>query len=302
MVGLETAVLTHGLPRESWRTLSTKHRALGEAPPWLDSKAPLHLAAVRAMRDAVSSAGAVPAVTAVIDGCPRVGLDDAELDRLAADRDARKLAARDLAAAIALRASGGTTVSASLTLCAGAGVRVFATGGIGGVHRGWNDRPDVSADLHALARHSICVVCAGAKSILDLPATVEALETLSIPVVGWRCDSFPRFVSGPDPALPLGARVDDAKTAAAVCRSHWKLGGGAVLIVSPVDPADAIDESSASNPLPAATGSGASVTPELLGRLVEATEGRSLRANVQLLRANAATAASIALQLANAPR
>ncbi len=296
LVGLETAVLTHGLPRESWRTLATRWHGLGAAPPWLDADAPLHLAAVRAMSEAVAAGGAVPAITAVLDGVARIGLTADQLARLAADRGACKLAARDLAVAMARRASGGTTVSASLALCAGAAIRVFATGGIGGVHRGWNDRPDVSADLPALARHPICVVCAGAKSILDLPATVEALETLSIPVIGWRCDAWPRFVLPPDPSLPVATRCDDAQEIASICREHWTLGGGAVLVVQPVDPADAVEDPSSSGPSGGAPvdATGPAVTPELLGRLAEATRGRSLRANASLLRANARLAAEIA--------
>lgn len=294
VVGLETAVLTHGLPRESWHALQARLPALGEAPQWLDPCDPLHLAAVGAMADAVREEGATPAVIAVLDGAACVGTEDAGLRRLAADPSACKLAARDLAAAIARGASGGTTVSASLTLCAPAGIRVFATGGIGGVHRGWTERPDISADLLALSRHAMCVVCAGAKSVLDLPATVEALEALSIPVVGWRCDEWPRFVSPADPDMPVPRRLDEADDIARLCRAHWALGGGAVLVVQPVDPGEAIEEPLTDDIGSIGAPSGPMATPALLGRLVERTGGRSLRANVHLLRRNAALGAKIA--------
>jgi len=304
IVALETAVLTHGLPRESWRSLTARWPRLGTAPEWLDADAPLNLAAVRGMIDAVRQSGAVPAVTAIIDGALRLGVTDDELCALADARGARKVARRDLAAAQIARASGGTTVSASLAIARAGAVQVFATGGIGGVHRGWQQHPDISADLPALAEHALCVVSSGAKSILDIPATLEALETLSIPVIGYRCDAFPRFVCVSDPALTVPARVDHEREVAAMARAHWSLGGGALLVVQPVEvsmaigfdeaeraqlAADAADAASAAGPA-----RGASATPALLGRVAEETSGASLRANVALLRENAHLAAKIA--------
>ncbi|MBX3355472.1 MAG: pseudouridine-5'-phosphate glycosidase [Phycisphaeraceae bacterium] len=298
VVALETAVLTHGLPRENWGALTVRWPGVGAAPEGIDPDAPLHLAAARCMAAAVRASGATPAVTAVLDGLPCVGLDDAQLDQLASDGSARKLAARDLASAIADRASGGTTVSAALRLARAAGLRVFATGGIGGVHRAWQTQLDVSADLLSLAREPLVVVSSGAKSILDLPATVEALEALSVPVVGFGTDAFPRFITASDPALRVTMRVDSADAAARLAKEHWTLGGAGVLLANPVDPAVALDPSVADAPArnasKGAAPRGAAVTPVLLGHLVEATSGASLRANLVLLRANAALAARVA--------
>lgn len=301
VVALETAVLTHGLPRESWETLSKRWPRLGPAPEWLDSSAPLNVAAMRAMIDAVRRGGAVPAVTAVVKGIACVGVDEPALTELAASTSVRKLAQRDLAPAIAARESGGTTVSAAITLAHGAGIDVFATGGIGGVHRDWQRHPDVSADLAALSRVPICVVSSGAKSILDLPATIEALETLSIPVVGFRCDAFPRFVCEPDASMPVPRRSDDEREIAQTARIHWSLGGGALLVVRPVEAESALrsdaSEAAQRSAEDAGVARGAGATPELLERVAEATEGGSLRANVLLLRGNAALAAGIAAAL-----
>jgi len=304
VVALETAVVTHGLPRESWTSLQSKLPMLGEAPAWIDRTLPLNLAAMRAMTAAVREGGAMPAVTAVVDGRACVGLEDQELVALASAPAAAKLSWRDLAPAMARRARGGTTVAATLALCSAAGVRVFATGGIGGVHRGWREHPDISADLHALARFAVCVVASGAKSILDLPATMEALATLSVPVVGLGCASLPRFVLESEHSLRLPASVDDAAGAAEVCKAHWSLGGAGVLVAHPVDPAEAVapmeDEQTGADA--AETGLGADATPRMLGRLVERTKGRSLRANVHLLRGNALAAAGIAIALARNAR
>lgn len=301
VVALETAVLTHGLPRESWQALSERWPRLGAAPEWLDPHAPVNIAAMRAMINAVRRGGAVPAVTAVIKGKACVGVDEPALAELAQSTSVRKLAQRDLAAAIAAGESGGTTVSAAITLARGAGIDVFATGGIGGVHRDWQRHPDISADLAALSRVPICVVSSGAKSILDLPATIEALDTLSIPVIGFRCDAFPRFVCESDPEMPVPRRMDIEPEIAATARIHWSLGGGALLVVRPVDPEAALQTDVAEAAQRSAEehgiARGASATPELLERVAAATEGGSLRANVMLLRGNAALAAGIAAAL-----
>jgi len=301
VVALETAVLTHGLPRESWQALAARWPRLGAAPEWLDPRAPVYVAAMRAMVDAVRGGGAVPAVTAVIKGRACVGLDDSAITELAQSSAVRKLARRDLAAAIAAGESGGTTVSAAITLAHGAGIDVFATGGIGGVHRDWQRHPDVSADLAALARVPICVVSSGAKSILDLPATLEALDTLSIPVIGFRCDAFPRFVCEPDPSMPVPRRMDDEREIAATARTHWSLGGSSLLVVRPVDPESAlrsdVAEAAQRSAEEGGVARGAGATPELLERVAAATEGGSLRANVVLLRGNAALAAGLASAL-----
>lgn len=303
VAALETAVLTHGLPRDPWSRLQERWPRLGAAPEWLDASIPVHLAAMRAMVDAVRAAGAVPAVTAVIDGRLRLGVTDAEITGLSELRTVRKLAQRDLPAAVVAGASGGTTVSAAITIARAGGVRLFATGGIGGVHRGWQQRPDVSADLTSLGRTPVCVVSSGAKSILDLPATLEALETLSVPVVGFRCDLFPRFVCAGDPSLRVPIRIDEEATIGAMARTHWSLGGGALLVVNPVAQHLALEGEAlaaaehASEHGDSAAAIGAAATPALLGRVAEATAGASLRANIELLRGNAALAARLAASL-----
>lgn len=299
-VALETAVLTHGLPRDSWTTLMRRWRRLGAPPPWLDPDVPVNLAAFRAMDAAVREGGAIPAATAVIAGVARLGLAPEEADSLAADEGAWKVAQRDLGAACAAGANGGTTVSAAITI-ASAGVAapaVFATGGIGGVHPNWSERFDVSADLAALARTKIAVVSSGAKSILDVGATLEALESLSVPVIGFRCDAFPCFVRAAEPALRVGHRVEEPAAIAEIVTAHWHFSSSAVLVANPVDPSVALPSEAAEESHRAAhsgaSARGAAVTPELLARLADQTEGASLRANVTLLRDNARLAAAIA--------
>lgn len=302
IVALETAVLTHGLPRIPWTTLALEWPGLLHAPAWLNADLAVNFAAMEAMIQAVINEGAVPAVTAVVDGVVRLGVSESELDTLSESLSARKVARRDLASAIVSRAWGGTTVSAAIAIAHAGGVPVFATGGIGGVHRGWQQSPDISADLLALAHHSVCVVSSGAKSILDIPATLESLETLSIPVVGYRCSAFPRFVCESDPTLLLPCRADDEDAVARIAQAHWSLpAGGAILVVQPVNQAVALASEIAERAQNAAESSssarGAAATPELLGRVASLTGGASLRANITLLRDNAALAARIAVSM-----
>jgi pseudouridine-5'-phosphate glycosidase len=217
----------------------------------------------------------------------------------------RKLSTRDLGPCAADRADGGLTVAATLAAADAAGVRSFATGGIGGVHRGWTSLPDVSADLPALARSRVAVTCAGAKSILDLPATLEWLDTLGVPVVGVGTRHFPCFTGPPDAPLPVSAFAADTRAAAAAAHAHWCMGQGtAVLIVQPCPAAHAMARADfdhaveqAEREAAAAAIRGQAVTPFLLGRLASLTGGRSLRANVALLLHNARTAAEIAAAL-----
>ncbi len=250
---------------------------------------------------AIRANGAVPAVTAVLDGVARVGLDDHEHERILGP--ARKVAERDLPVAIGDRwAFGATTVSASLTLAAAAGIRVFATGGIGGVHRGAELHGDVSADLPALARHAVVTVSAGAKSFLDLPRTLEMLETLSVPVVGYQCDEFPAFTvvsSG----LHLAHRIDDFGVLARVAHTRLQLGGG-MLVCTPVPAAEAIDASIMNHAITRALAAaetrgvtGPAVTPIVLAEIAEATSGEAVRANLALAENNARVAAAIATRL-----
>ena len=296
VVALETAVLTHGLPREANASLT---RVAG--PAW-DSHLPANLALARAMERAVREAGAVPATIAVIDGSLHAGLTPDQLERLGRDASARKLSSRDLGPAIAQRASGGLTVAATLTACAAAGIRSFATGGIGGVHRGWARHPDISADLLALSRTPVVVTCAGAKSILDLPATLEWLDSLGVPVIGIGTPHFPCFTCPPDTNLPVSAMARDAAEVAAAALAHWRLQSpSAVLAVQPcpaafVMPREALDRAvhEAEREAAAKGVHGPAVTPFMLGRLAGLTGGRSLDANVALLLHNASTAARIA--------
>ena len=286
VVALETAVLTHGLP------------------------APKNIEAIDRMAAAVRRAGALPAVVGVLDGELHVGMDDAaiaRLTRLAADGHADKLAARDLALALALGRAGGTTVGATLVACRLAGVPVFATGGIGGVHRAWQLHLDISGDLAELARAPCCVVSAGAKSILDLPATLEALETHGVPVLGWRCDRFPCFYTHGGDDLPI-RRVDDLDRVAALCRIRWgALAQGGVLLANPIDDAHALDPALVEPQIAAAVDRaaergivGPALTPYLLGQLEAVTAGRSVAANLALLEGNAELAGHLALALARA--
>ncbi len=257
-------------------------------------------AALRRSLEGVRAMGAVPAITAVIDGEMRVGLADEELPLVLATE--RKLGERDLPLAIAERWEvGATTVSASLALAHAAGVRVFATGGIGGVHRRSWQTGDVSTDLEAIARYPLAVVCSGAKAFLDLPLTLERLETLGVPVVGYRCDEFPAFWSRRS-NISLAYRVDNPAAAAAIADSLFRTGA---LIVAPV-PASAevpLEEmapavESALAEAEARKVTAGEVTPFVLDRIDEATGGRSGVANVELVVNNALTAASIAVALA----
>jgi pseudouridylate synthase len=280
VVALESTLLAHGLP------------------------APQNRAAAEELEAAVRAHGAVPATVAVLDGVARVGLSAAELDRVC-DGELAKLSVRDLGAAIGLRRDGATTVAATAALAHATGVHLFATGGLGGVHRGARDTWDVSADLAALAGTGVLVVCSGVKSILDVPATLEVLETESVPVLGYRTDAFPGFYRR-DSGHPAPWRVDSPGEAAAVWRAHRGLGlhSGAVL-AQPV-PQEAeldavlhdrlLDEGLA---LLAARGiTGKDVTPALLEHFHAGSDGASLRANLALVRANAGLAAQVAVALA----
>jgi len=256
------------------------------------------LAAVRAL-------GAVPAITAVLDGVARVGLIEAEHERILGA--ARKVAERDLPVAIGERwGFGATTVSASLALAARAGINVFATGGIGGVHRGSELHGDVSADLPAIARHPVVTVSAGAKSFLDLPRTLEMLETLGVPVIGYQCDDFPAFTvvsSG----IALQHRIDDIGVLARIARTRLDFGGG-MLVCTPVPVAYAVDagvmNSAIERALAAAQThgvSGPAITPMVLAAIAADTAGAAVSANLALAENNARLAAAIAVGLAALP-
>jgi pseudouridine-5'-phosphate glycosidase len=275
VVALESTVITHGLPE------------------------PVNLELARRMEAEVRSGGAVPATVAVIDGRVRLGVTTDELERLALSRSLMKISRRDLGAAVAQRATGGTTVSATMVAAHAGGVHVFATGGIGGVHRGSSG--DISADLPELARTPVVVVCAGAKAILDLPRTLEWLETAGVPVLGWGTDEFPAFFTRSS-GLPVSARVKNAAEASALIRTHWGMGlrsGVLVCVPCPEEvavPAEKVEAAlrSALEQAESEGVRGKEVTPYLLSRLADLSGGGTLRANLALLRNNARAAAEIA--------
>lgn len=279
VVALESTLLAHGLP------------------------APDNRAAAEDLERAVRAHGAVPATVAVLDGVARVGLSADELDRVCAGGLA-KLSARDLGPAIGSGADGATTVAATSTLAHAAGVAVFATGGLGGVHRGARDTWDVSADLGVLARVPVLVVCSGVKSILDVPATLEVLETSSVPVLGYRTDAFPGFYRR-DSGHPVPWRVDDPATAAAAWRAHRALTPSGAVLAQPVPEADELDADLHDRLLAEGLAlveergvTGKDVTPTLLAHFHSRSGGASLHTNIALVRANAELAAQVGVALA----
>ncbi|WP_188943708.1 pseudouridine-5'-phosphate glycosidase [Nakamurella endophytica] len=282
VVALESTILAHGLPRGDNRTAADRFEA------------------------AVRRGGAVPATIAVLDGAVRVGLTPDQLDRLCAGDDVAKLSVRDLAPALALGRDGATTVASTAALAHRAGIAVFATGGLGGVHRGAAETFDVSADLPVLGSTPIVVVCAGVKSILDVGATLEYLETLSVAVLGYRTDAFPGFYLA-DSGFPAPWRVDIPEQVASVLTHRRGLGGpgAGVLVANPVPPESELDRGLHDRTL--ASGlelverehvTGKDVTPRLLAHFHEVTAGASLAVNVDLVLSNALLAGQIAAALA----
>ncbi|HUH97110.1 MAG TPA: pseudouridine-5'-phosphate glycosidase [Anaerolineales bacterium] len=283
VVALESTVITHGLPR------------------------PQNVQLAREMEAAVRAEGATPATVGVIDGKIRIGLTAVELARLAEARGLLKVSYRDFATALVKKASGGTTVAGTMLAAGRAGIRVFATGGIGGIHQG--NAFDISTDLRALAETPLIVVCAGAKAILDLPATLEYLETMGVPVVGYQTDRFPEFYSR-DGGLDVSVRLESPQEIAEFARVHWSLDlRSAVLVTNPIPTAEAIPRSEMAPIIERASREarengihGQALTPYLLERLSQLTGGRSLRANLALLLNNARLAAQIAVALAGSQR
>ena len=280
VVALESTLIAHGLPF------------------------PLSLDTVREMMEAIERGGAVPALVAVLDGRIRLGLDASGLERIAHDDRIVKAGARDVPVLVATGASGATTVSGTMLCARLAGIEVFATGGIGGVHRGASSTFDVSADLYELARSPVAVVCSGAKSILDVPATLEKLESLGVPVVGLATDRFPAFhVRDSGHAAPHPVR--DAAEAARVAASVLALGRTGVVIANPVPASDAMDPAvverlvtEAERRARASNVGGKALTPFLLDALAESSGGATLRTNRALLVDNARAAAEVAGHLA----
>jgi pseudouridine-5'-phosphate glycosidase len=280
VVALETTIVTHGMPY------------------------PENLATAQSLESEIRARGAVPATIAVMGGAVRVGLSASELEQLATAEHVMKLSRNDLPYAIASGRPGATTVAATMICARLAGIRVFATGGIGGVHRGAETSFDISADLEELSRTSVAVVCAGAKALLDLPKTLEYLETRGVPVIGYCTSEFPAFWSRSS-GLPVPLRVDSVIEIARLLELKWSLGleGGAV-VSNPVSAADEIPHDEMAGYIEtavreaAARGiAGKAVTPHILARLVEITNRRSLRANIALVQSNARLAAELAAAL-----
>jgi pseudouridine-5'-phosphate glycosidase len=280
VVALESTVISHGLPY------------------------PANLEVARGMEEAVRAEGTVPATIAVLEGRVHVGLETAHLERLAHSRQVRKVSRRDLPLVVGLRLDGATTVSATMCVAHRAGIELFATGGIGGVHRG---HPfDISADLTELGRTPVTVVCAGAKAILDLPLTREVLETQGVPVVGYGSDEMAAFYSRGS-GQPADVRVDTPRQVAQIIRARRELGlASGILVTVPVPAADEIPAGEIESAIAQATREaeaegvgGAALTPFVLARLAELTQGRSVRTNTSLLYNNARVAARVAVEFAN---
>ena len=274
VVALESTLIAHGLP-------------------W-----PLNLETAVAAEDAVRAAGVVPATIAVLNGKPTIGLTRSEIETLAKRTDVMKASRRDLAAAVALGRTASTTVAATMYLAHLAKIRIFATGGIGGVHRGAERSFDISADLVELSRTPVAVVCAGAKSVLDIPKTLELQETFGVPVVGFGTDTFPAFFVRSS-GLPVSVRLDTPDAVARFLRIHWELHGRGALIAQPCPESVALSAQEFDAALAEAERRvgevhGSAVTPALLKALAEVTGGRTLQANRELIVADAQLAARIA--------
>lgn len=284
IVALESTVITHGLPY------------------------PDNLKTQQALEGCVREKGAVPATIAIIDGIIRVGLNEDELEQLARCSTPQKISRRDLPVVMSQGRTGGTTVATTMMIAKQAGIRVFATGGIGGVHRGAETSFDISADLEELGRTSVCVVCAGAKAVLDIPKTLEVLETKGVPVIGYQCDEVPAFYYR-NSGCAASVRMDTADEIAELLRHKWNLKNwpdglsieGAVLVNNPVPVKDEMPREIVENAITQALSemdvSGKDVTPYLLKRVSQLTKGQSRNSNIALLKNNAKLAAEIACAL-----
>jgi pseudouridine-5'-phosphate glycosidase len=285
VVALESTIISHGMPY------------------------PSNLETARSVETVVRRQGAVPATIAVINGELRAGLDDAGLDRLAKDGNVVKASGRDLAAVMARKGSAGTTVSATMRIAELAGIPIFATGGVGGVHRGAETTFDISADLTELGRTGTTVVCAGVKSILDIPKTLEYLETQRVPVIAFGTDEFPAFFTRKS-GQRIDHRFDTPQEIAEAILIHHRLGSGTGLVIAnPIPEADALDPAAIDGTIADAVREaaergigGKELTPFLLSRINELSDGLSLRSNIALVRNNADLAARIAVVLAKLRR
>ncbi|MGC9313793.1 MAG: pseudouridine-5'-phosphate glycosidase [Sediminispirochaetaceae bacterium] len=279
VVALESTIISHGMPY------------------------PENIRTAEALEDAVRSRGAVPATIAVIEGRLKIGLSSEQIEHLGRADNIRKASRRDLPLAVARGYDAATTVAATMICADLAGIRIFATGGIGGVHRGAESTFDISADLQELSRTSVAVICAGPKAILDIPLTLEYLETQGVPVLGYRTEELPAFYSRTS-GLKVDQKVDSAAEAAAILDAKWRMGlGGGVLIANPIPEDFAMQQEKIDHAVEAAVMearrlgiSGRDLTPFLLNHIKELTGGESLEANIELVKNNALTAAEIAAE------
>ncbi len=281
VVALESTIISHGMPY------------------------PRNVETAREVEDIIRAGGAVPATIAVLHGVPRIGLNDEELDLLGSDEHVRKVSIRDLPYVIATGEHGATTVASTMRLAALAGIRVFVTGGLGGVHRGAENSMDISADLTELSLTDVAVVSAGVKSLLDIGRTLEVLETLGVPVISVGSDDFPSFYSRSS-GFRSPLRLDDPARIAAAMKAKWELGlAGGLVIANPIPVAAEIPEAEIGTLIARAVAeadergiTGAAITPYLLGRIVELSGGTSLEANIELVRNNARLGARVAVAYA----
>jgi pseudouridine-5'-phosphate glycosidase len=284
VVALESTIISHGMPY------------------------PHNVAMAREVEQIVRTGGAVPATIAVLEGHPTVGLADDELELLASHAEVRKVSVRDLPYVVATRSHGATTVASTMRLAGLAGIRVFVTGGLGGVHRGAEVSMDVSADLTELSRTEVAVVSAGVKSILDIARTLEVLETLGVPVVGYGTDEFPSFYSRSS-GVPAPMRLNTPEEVAALMRATWDLGlGSGIAVANPVPADEEMPRDEIDAVIDRALADcdergirGKDITPYLLGRIVELSDGRSLETNLALVRHNARVGTAIAVAHAARP-
>ncbi|WP_412729355.1 pseudouridine-5'-phosphate glycosidase [Cytobacillus praedii] len=280
IVALESTIISHGMPY------------------------PQNVETAKEVEEIIRKNGAVPATIAIINGKIKIGLSDEDLEFLGTSKDIEKASRRDLPYLIANKKNGATTVASTMICAQLAGIEVFVTGGIGGVHREAETTMDISADLQELAQTNVAVICAGAKSILDLGLTLEYLETHGVPVVGFETDALPAFFTRTSP-FNVNYRVDTAEEAAAMIRTKWELGlNGGVVIANPIPEADALDEAFITNVIESALREakennieGKKVTPFLLSKVKELTEGKSLIANIALVKHNAEVGSRIAVSL-----
>ncbi|HOC12594.1 MAG TPA: pseudouridine-5'-phosphate glycosidase [Propionicimonas sp.] len=281
VVALESTIISHGMPY------------------------PKNVQTAREVEQIIRDGGAVPATIAILHGVPRIGLSDAELDLLGSDENVRKVSIRDLPYVVARKEHGATTVASTMRLAALAGIKVFVTGGLGGVHRGAESSMDVSADLTELSLTDVAVVSAGVKSLLDIGRTLEVLETLGVPVISVGSDEFPSFYSRSS-GFRSPLRLDAAAEIAAAMHAKWDLGlAGGLVVANPIPIEDEIPEAEIGALIARAVAeadeqgiTGAAITPFLLGRIVELSDGESLRANIALVKHNAQLGAAIAVAYA----